>query len=449
VRFCSGWRCELTDKRYQSWGRYPKVDQEARKLHSREAPLPIEALEKKTFLPFGNGRSYGDVCLNEGGLLLDCRKLDHIIRFDDSMGVLRCEAGVLLSEILQLTVASGWFLSVTPGTQFVTVGGAIANDVHGKNHHGAGTFGRHVRCFELLRSDGTRLVCSPNENAEFYRATIGGLGLTGVITWAEIQLHKINNPYIHQESIRYKNLDEFFALARQSDQEYEYTVAWVDCLAKGAKTGRGLFVRGNHAEYVEGKPARASRRRLKFPVDPPFALINGLTLKLFNNLYYRKQRSEKVQRLKHYDAFFYPLDAIEAWNRVYGTKGFFQYQCAIPTEHMEDAIREILERIGRTGTGSFLAVLKLFGDKPSPGLLSFPMPGATLALDFPNKGEKTLRLLNQLDEVTRSVGGRIYPSKDARMRAEDFQNGYPNWKMMEAYIDPNISSSFWRRVTAP
>jgi FAD/FMN-containing dehydrogenase len=439
----------MTDSRYQSWGRYPKVNQEVRKLYRREAPLPIEATDEQTFLPFGNGRSYGDVCLNDGGVLLDCRKLDRFIQFDDETGVLRCEAGVLLSEILQQTVASGWFLSVTPGTQFVTVGGAIANDVHGKNHHRAGTFGRYVRCFELLRSDGARLVCSPQDNAEFYRATIGGLGLTGVITWAEIQLRKINNPYIDQESIRYQNLNEFFALARESDQDYEHTVAWVDCLARGAKTGRGLFVRGNYAESVEGKPAKASRRRLIFPVDPPFTLINGLTLKLFNSLYYRKQRSERVKGLVHYGPFFYPLDAIYSWNRVYGSSGFFQYQCAVPAEHMEDAIREILERIGKAGAGSFLAVLKLFGDKPSPGLLSFPMPGATLALDFPNKGEKTLRLLDRLDEVTRSVGGRVNPSKDARMRAEDFQNGYSNWKLMEAYIDPKISSSFWRRVTAP
>ncbi len=438
----------MTSRRYQSWGRYPKVDQEPRSVYWRDDPLPIEPSAEKTFLPFGNGRSYGDVCLNEGGALLDCRHLGRFIGFDPETGVIRCEAGVLLSEILQLTVAKGWFLPVTPGTQFVTVGGAIANDVHGKNHHKAGTFGQHVRCFELLRSDGARMLCSPNENHEFYRATISGLGLTGVITWAEIQLHPVNNAYIDHEIIRYKNLDEFFTLARESDQAFEHTVAWIDCLAKGDQLGRGLFIRGNYAKAFEGKAHKPSKFHLTFPVNPPFALINGVTLKLFNTLYYRKQWSDRVQGLVHYQPFFYPLDAINDWNRIYGSKGFFQYQCAVPTDHMEGAIREILARIGRAGVGSFLAVLKLFGDKPSPGLLSFPLPGATLALDFPNNGEKTLRLLDQLDEVTRSVGGRVNPSKDARMQPGDFQKGYPNWTKMSDYIDPQISSSFWRRVTA-
>jgi FAD/FMN-containing dehydrogenase len=292
------------------------------------------------------------------------------------------------------------------------------------------------------------MVCSPNKHETFYQATIGGLGLTGVITWAEIQLHPVNNAYIDHEIIRYKNLDEFFDLARESDQTYEHTVAWIDCLAKGKQLGRGLFIRGNYADAFEGKAPRPSAMRLTFPVDPPFALINSLTLKLFNTLYYRKQWSDCIKDLVHYQPFFYPLDALLAWNRIYGSNGFFQYQCAVPADQMEAAIREILERIGKAGTGSFLAVLKLFGNRPSPGLLSFPMPGATLALDFPNNGEKTLRLLDQLDEVTRSAGGRVNPSKDARMRPEDFQQAYPNWKNMQDYMDPHISSSFWRRVTA-
>jgi FAD/FMN-containing dehydrogenase len=435
-------------KRYQSWGRYPNVEQEAHMLYWGDDPLPMDDFEDKPILPFGNGRSYGDVCLNEGGILLDCRHMDRFISFDTEAGILRCEAGVLLFEILQLTVPRGWFLPVTPGTQFVTVGGAIANDVHGKNHHKAGTFGRYARCFELLRSDGKRMICSKDENTDLFKATIGGLGLTGVITWVEIQLHHINNPYIDQEVIRYGNLDEFFALARESDQAYEHTVAWVDCLAKGKQLGRGLFIRGNYAEHAEKRLPKPSTTRLTFPIDPPFALINGLTLKVFNSLYYRKQWSKRAKSMVYYEPFFYPLDAISAWNKLYGSKGFFQYQCAVPTDQMKDAIREILERIGKAGIGSFLAVLKLFGDKPSPGLLSFPMPGATLALDFPNNGARTLRLLDQLDGVTRESGGRVYPAKDARMRPEDFQIGYQQWKTMEAYIDPHISSSFWRRVTA-
>lgn len=438
----------MAENCYQSWGRYPKVDQKACKLYWRDNPLPIEMVAGTTYLPFGNGRSYGDVCANDGGVLLDCRHLDRFIQFDPDSGLLRCEAGVLLSEILHLTVATGWFLPVTPGTQFVTVGGAIANDVHGKNHHKSGTFGQHVRRFELLRSDGTRMICSPNDNDGFYKSTIGGLGLTGVITWAEIQLRPVKSEYIEREIIRYRSLDEFFALARESDVTYEHTVAWIDCLAKGKHLGRGLFIRGNYAATVERKDSRPSVMRLTFPIDPPFALINRVTLKLFNNIYYRKQWSERVKSRIHYQPFFYPLDTITAWNRIYGSKGFFQYQCAVPSGEMEGAIREILMRIGKAGIGSFLAVLKLFGNKPSPGLLSFPLPGATLSLDFPNQGEKTHRLLGQLDEVTRSVDGRVNPSKDARMSPEDFQHAYPNWTKMAKYMDPYISSSFWRRVTS-
>ena len=445
--FCFGWRYELTGKRYQSWGRYPSVQQDALRIYWRDEPLPVEATGNKTLLPLGNGRSYGDVCLNDGGILLDCRSLDRFIHFDVVTGILRCEAGVLLSEILQLAVPKGWFLPVTPGTQFVTVGGAIANDVHGKNHHQGGTFGCHVRCFELLRSEGVRLLCSLEDNADFYKATIGGLGLTGVMTWAEIQMKPISDPFIDQEIIRYQNLGEFFALAHESDQTYEYTAAWIDCLAKGENLGRGLFIRGNHAKSIAGMPLKTSGKRLTFPLDPPFALINPLTLKLFNSMYYHKQWSDRTAGSLHYEPFFYPLDAVYSWNRVYGSKGFFQYQCAVPTERADDAIRQILERTAKAGVGSFLAVLKLFGDKPSPGLLSFPMPGATLALDFPNNGDTTLHLLDELDEVTRNVGGRVNPSKDARMQPEDFQQNYPHWESMKAFLDPRISSSFWRRVT--
>ena len=436
----------MTDRRYQSWGRYPRVQQQVQKLRWRDQPLPIDTESSESYLPFGNGRSYGDVCLNDGGTLLDVRNLNHFIQFDPETGVLRCEAGVLLSEILALTVPKGWFLSVTPGTQFVTVGGAIGNDVHGKNHHRAGSFGCHVRCFELLRSDGSRRLCSATENSDWYRATIGGLGLTGVITWAEIQLQAIDNPCIQQETIRYKNLDEFFQLSQESDEGYEHTVAWIDCLAQGEQLGRGLFSRGNYAKGHMADPPK-SPRKLVFPVDPPLALINNLTLRSFNELYYRKQRQDRVEGVVHYQPFFYPLDAIHNWNRIYGSKGFFQYQCAVPKEGMEDAIREILVRIGKAGMGSFLAVLKLFGDRPSPGLLSFPMEGATLALDFPNNGKKTVALLQRLDEVTRAVGGRLYPAKDARMAAADFKAGYPEWQAMASYIDPRFSSSFWRRVT--
>ncbi|HEY7712441.1 MAG TPA: FAD-binding oxidoreductase [Candidatus Entotheonella sp.] len=433
--------------RYQSWGRYPRATQEVVAPYWRSEPLPLHGHEGKAVLPFGNGRSYGDVCLNDGGVLLACRGLDRFIHFDPTQGLLRCEAGVLLSEILKLVVPQGWFLPVTPGTQFVTVGGAIANDIHGKNHHRAGTFGCHVRCFELLRSDGTRFLASPIENRDWFGATIGGLGLTGVITWAEIQLKRIANPYIDQDTIRYGNLDDFFSLSRDSDTTFDYTVAWVDCLAKGRDLGRGLFIRGNHAKDAGERPRKTSTVHVTFPVDPPFALVNGLSIKLFNTLYYRKQRKSQVSNKTHYVPFFYPLDAIYAWNRLYGSRGFLQYQCVVPSAHAASAVREILERIAAARTGSFLAVLKVFGDVASPGLLSFPRAGATLALDFPNQGQKTFALLDRLDEVTRAANGAVYPAKDSRMSAASFKTYYPQWQALEPFIDPQFSSSFWRRVT--
>lgn len=432
------------DNRYQSWGRYPRAQHTVWRLSARPARLsvPKPAL---SVLPFGNGRSYGDSCLNDGGQLLDVRGLDRFIHFDPIGGVVRCEAGVLLAEILELVVSQGWFLCVTPGTRFVTVGGAIANDVHGKNHHRAGSFGHHVRCFELLRSDGSRRTCSPSENPQWFRATLGGLGLTGLITWAEIGLQRIDNPYIDVESLRFGNLAGFFELSQASDRDYQYTVAWVDCLARGKALGRGLFMRGNHATALCTEHPRVSAHRLNFPIELPVSLVNGWTLQAFNTFYYRKHKA-RSRKICHYQPFFYPLDAIHAWNRVYGRKGFLQYQCVVPRAAAYAVIHEILNYIAVAGTGSFLTVLKAFGDKPPLGLLSFSRPGVTLALDFSNRGKPTLELLQHLDEVVRVAQGAVYPAKDARMSGESFRSYFPSWIEFSNYIDPTFSSSFWRRV---
>ena len=431
---------------YESWGRYPKDRQRAVPLRWRCDRLPLEGLGAQSVLPFGNGRSYGDSCLNTGGVLLDARPLSRFIHFDPQQGILACEAGVLLSEILALVVPRGWFLAVTPGTQYVTVGGALANDVHGKNHHRAGTFGCHVRRFELLRSDGTRLLCSPDQNADWFAATIGGLGLTGLITWAEIELKPIPSPCVAQETIPFSSLDEFFAISSDSDERFEYTVAWVDCLARGREVGRGIFFRGNHATAEVGEIPSAPRLRRSIPVVPPVSLMNHWTLAVFNRLYYQTQRLRQNRSISHYQPFFYPLDSVACWNRIYGRNGFVQYQCVVPPEQGTQAMREILDRIARAGTGSFLAVLKAFGCRRSPGMLSFPRPGVTLALDFPNHGGKTLSLLDQLDEVTSSAGGAVSPAKDARMKPRHFEQYFPRWRDMERYLDPRFSSSFWRRV---
>ena len=431
-------------KGYASWGRYPKaIPAKVYCPHWADELFPKDA---HFLLPYGNGRSYGDSCLNDGGALLDMRGLDRFLSFDHSTGVLRCEAGVLLADILALVVPVGWFLPVTPGTRFVTVGGAIANDVHGKNHHRTGTFGQHVQRLALRRSDQGVVLCSVTENADLFHATIAGLGLTGAILWAEIQLRPIANAAMDTETIRFSNLDAFFDLSGESDRDYEYTVAWIDCLAQGKSLGRGLFMRGNHATPQEKLPAPPGKTR-GFPVDMSFPLVNVWSLRAFNSLYYRKQFAKMRRTMTHYEPFFYPLDGVLHWNRLYGRRGFLQYQCVVPPESAKESTRALLEIIATARSGSFLAVLKVFGNRFSPGLLSFPRPGATLALDFPNQGQHTLDLLDQLDTIVASAGGAVYPAKDARMSGEHFRQYFPRWEEFQRYIDPRFSSSFWRRVT--
>jgi len=437
----------------QSWGRYPHVtEQRERSVTWASDGLPVPA-DGGSLLPYGQGRSYGDSCLNAGGTLLTTARLDRFLGFDPATGVVRCESGVTLDAILRLVTWQGWFLPVTPGTKFVSVGGAIANDVHGKNHHQAGTFGRHVSRFELVRSDGSRRVCSPTENPDWYAATIGGLGLTGLITWADIQLRRMSNPYILQETVPFNDLEGFLSLARESEKDFDFTVAWVDSLGRGKSLGRGLFYRGNHAppqfDALPLAKSHLSRRGggLAVPFDMPGFALNRLSVAAFNWLYYNRQRGKASEGLIHYDPFFYPLDGVHRWNRIYGSRGFLQFQCVVPFDDAGvAATREILDRSARSGMPSFLTVLKVFGDVPSPGWMSFPRRGLTLALDFANKGERTYTLLAELERVTRDAGGRLYPAKDSRMSAENFAAWYPERERFARYVDPAFSSSFWRRV---
>ena len=431
----------------QSWGRYPTIKPRQVMPIFWRNELPDLSSFEQPVLPFAYGRSYGDSCLNEGGIALDMRYLKRFISFDEANGILRCEAGVSLAEVLDVIVPRGWFLPVSPGTKFVSVGGAVANDIHGKNHHKAGTFGCHVTCFELLRSNGERLLCSPNQQSGLFRATIGGLGLTGVILWVEFRLKPIADPFITMERIRYSSLAEFMDISGESDTDFEYTVAWVDCLASGRQLGRGVFMRGNHdcskqyaSEQVRKKIA------LTVPFDFPAFILNTLTVKAFNEVYYRAQLTKHGKKVVPYEPFFYPLDALHNWNRMYGSRGFLQYQCVVPYSNGYEVMKDILSRISRSGQGSFLTVLKKFGDIPSPGMLSFPRPGLTLALDFAYEGKKTLQLCEQLDKIVRESGGAVYPAKDARMTAGSFQAYYPQWKEFEQYRDLQFSSSFWRRV---
>lgn len=437
----------LQDQRYQSWGRFPHANgQNAHVLRWLDEDIDLTSIPKP-ILPYAYGRSYGDSCLNIKGSLLDTTSLRRFIAFDPESGLLRCEAGISLADILDVLVPRGWFLPVTPGTKYVSLGGAIANDVHGKNHHWAGTFGCHIRSFELLRSTGERFLCSPQTHRELFHATIGGLGLTGLILWAELQMKPIPSRWLQTERIRFSTLDEFFALSTQSDETHEYTVAWIDSLARGRAMGRGLFMRGQHTRATEGAmKATARSRSLTIPCDVPSWMLNPWSMTLFNALYYYKHQRELFRSCEHFDSFFYPLDAIKHWNRLYGRRGFLQYQCVIPPPHERSAITELLGIIQQARQGSFLAVLKKFGEIVSPGLLSFPRAGTTLALDFPYRGSETLALMHQLDQIVRETKGAVYPAKDARMSSEDFKSFFPQWEKFLHFKDPAFSSSFWRRV---
>lgn len=388
------------------------------------------------------GRSYGDVCLNPDGVLWVTTGLDHFIAFDDNTGCLACEAGVLLRDIQRLVIPRGWILPVTPGTQMVTVGGAIANDVHGKNHHVLGSFGDHVQRIRLVRTDGETIDCGPQLQQDWFAATVGGLGLTGVIVEAEIQLRRVAGPWLDTETVPYANLDEFFHLADDSEVDWEHTVSWIDCISGGG--GRGLFMRGNPTDA--GQRPEPKGRKLTMPIVPPVSLVNRLSLRPFNIAYYNLKKWQAGRAIAHYEPFFYPLDNLLEWNRMYGPKGFFQYQSVVPREVGQDAVQAMLKEIARSGDGSFLAVLKTFGNRQPIGMLSFPQPGVTLALDFPNHGARTLKLFARMDDIVREAGGRLYPAKDARMPRELFEAGYPRLNEFLKYRDPGISSGMSRRL---
>lgn len=429
--------------RLVSWGGYPKGTHAHvhKPAWNDEVAGILKAASLGSLLPYGLGRSYGDSCLNMDRELIDCRRLNRILGFDETTGVLRCESGVSFADIIDVFLPKGWFLPITPGTQFVTVGGAIANDVHGKNHHCAGTFGDHVHQLGLHRSHDGLVVCSREENEQMFRATIGGLGLTGVIAWADIQLRRVAGPWIDAELVPFQSLSGFLDLSRESSGHFEYTVAWLDCFA--GRNPRGIFFRGNHS--AENAKTFRPKRGLKLPFNSPAWLLNRYSVRAFNAVFYRAHAAKKGSTLVGYDSFFYPLDSVRQWNLLYGKQGFLQYQCVIPESNV-DAFEELLDRIARSGMGSFLGVLKQFGSAPPAGMLSFPRPGLTLALDFAMRGEQTLQLMRSLDDVVLRSGGALYPAKDARMSPALFEASFPRWRSFVPCIDPKMSSSFWRRV---
>jgi len=392
-------------------------------------------------LPRGLGSSYGDVCLNPGGTLLQTSALNNFLAFDPVTGLLTVEVGVTLGQIQSTFAPKGWMLSVTPGTQFVSVGGAIGNDVHGKNHHALGTFGDNLVSLRLLRSDGQLLNCSRDENEAMFRATIGGLGLTGLILDATIQLQPVAGAYLDTETIVFGNSKEFLDLSDSSEPDWQYIVSWIDCTSKH---GRGLFMRGNNSADTRVPNVKVGGPTV--PFTPPVSLINRASVKLFNEAYFNLNRMKAGVAKAHYQSYFYPLDAVQRWNLAYGPKGFYQYQMVIPRQGGKEALDEILATIRQSGQGSFLAVLKTFGQTRGPGMLSFARPGITLALDFTNYGDRTEALFQRLDRIVLAAGGTLNPSKDARMSREMFQLGFPGQIEFEAFRDPAMSSAMSRRL---
>jgi FAD/FMN-containing dehydrogenase len=428
-----------------SWGRLGTYPHEVVALDDPRHVASKIASSSSPGLAHGMGRSYGDACLNPNGTLWMMTGLDHLMAFDEASGRLVCEPGVLLRDIQRVFVSRGWMLPVTPGTQLITVGGAIANDVHGKNHHVFGSFGDHVKRIRLLRTDGEIIECGPEMSADWFSATVGGLGLTGVIVEVELQLRRVASPWLQTETLPYADLDAFFRLSEASEADWEHTVAWIDCLS--GKQQRGLFMRANPAAAVSGNecPALPKNGKKTMPVVP-VSLVNRWSLPPFNKAYYALKSWSAGPSLAHYEPFLYPLDNLLEWNRMYGPKGFYQYQSLVPADVGRDAVQAMLKEIARFGEGSFLAVLKTFGNRSAPGMLSFPQPGVTLALDFPNHGERTHALFARLDAIVREAKGRLYPAKDARMPRDLFESGYPRLAEFMQYRDPGISSALSRRL---
>ncbi|MCO6429466.1 MAG: FAD-binding oxidoreductase [Deltaproteobacteria bacterium] len=427
-----------------SWGRTITADSFVHRINWRTQPIIFEA--GRSYLPVGALRSYGDCCLNDKSAVFDLAGLNRFISFNRETGELECEAGISLRKISDIIVPQGWFLPVTPGTQWVTLGGAIANDVHGKNHHKEGSFGCAVLELELLRSNGEKLRCSRSQNNGLFRATIGGLGLTGIILSAKIKLKKISSAGITAQNIPFSGLDEYLELSARVSPQYEYTVAWLDCANLGAKFGRGILMCGSHDD--SGCKPRSSRR-FSVPEKMPSWLLNNFLIGRFNEVYhFVKSRSGGRTTSIPYEPFFYPLDALHNWNALYGKQGFFQLQFVVPQHDNGKALKEILEEVRRSGTPSYLAVLKDLGPLASPGILSFPREGHTLCLDFANRGRPTAQLLSRLNKMAIERGGAIYPAKDATMLPAEFAASYPTLEEFIRYRDPKFSSSFWRRVTS-
>jgi len=406
------------------WGRYPVIDAEAPWFETVDQAVELAAGPGR-WIAHGLGKSYGDSALNPRVLMT--RRYNKLLDFDPRQGIVTCESGVTLADLVDVFLPRGWFLTVTPGTKLITVGGAIASDVHGKNHHGAGCFSAAVLSLRLMLPDGRVMQCSPAENADLFQATCGGMGLTGLILEATIQLQRVRSAFIRETVIRCRNLEEVFEQF-EINRHIPYSVAWIDCLATGADLGRSVLMLGEHAE--DGRLSLPRVRPAAVPVECPDFVLNHWSVALFNQLYYRTHPSRVMERPTSIDAFFFPLDRIAHWNRLYGPRGFTQYQFVLPKAASFEGLRRILHKIAESGIGSFLAVLKLLGPR-NENPLSFPMEGYTLALDFKIQ-PRLFPLMEELDRMLLDHGGRLYLAKDVRMSRKTFQAGYPRWEAFAA-----------------
>lgn len=402
-----------------NWGNFPIVEKEMRSEDSFQK-IKEFVLTHNEVIARGNGRCYGDASLGEH--IFSTKKLNKFISFDRLNGVIECESGVLLSDVLEIAVPQGYFLFVTPGTKFVSVGGAIASDVHGKNHHSEGCFSEYVIEFKLMIETGDIITCSREENPGKFWSTIGGMGLTGIILTAKFRLKNIQTAYIRQESIKAENLDEIFRLFEESES-WTYNVAWIDCLQKGKNIGRSILMRGEHAfqhelpQKFRDQPLRLKKKfEPKVPFYFPGFVLNAFSVKIFNYFYFKKQSKKEVTDFIDYETFFYPLDFVKDWNKIYGKSGFIQYQMMIPKEKGKEGMRKILETIANSGNGSFLAVLKLYGKENPQAYNSFPFEGYSLALDF-KVNSKLRKLIDRLDDIVEEYHGKIYLTKDSMSRS--------------------------------
>jgi decaprenylphospho-beta-D-ribofuranose 2-oxidase len=428
------------EKRLTSgWGLYPIVAARVEKARLPSDPQRLIG-SGEPLLPQGNCRSYGDACLAER--VVSTLPMDHLLEFDPEQGTLHAEAGATLDKLLRFLVPRGWFLPVTPGTKFPTLGGCLAADVHGKNHHVDGTLGNFVTSLDMVLADGTSLRCSRSEHADLFWATLGGMGLTGFIYAATLRLRRIESAYIRMRSIRTSSFSEACQIFAETRDQYPYSVAWIDCLARGRHLGRGIIMLGDHASAGAKGSApelsvhRSSSKSVPF-FFPGFAL-GRWSVRTFNAVYYARQWRRDVETRVHYDPFFYPLDAVDHWNRIYGRCGFLQYQFVIPFQDGEAVMADILSRIAARGVASFLAVLKTMGEQE--GMLSFPMPGYTLALDIPLRDPSVIPFLRELNQSVVRAGGRNYLAKDAILERKEFEPMYPRldeFKRVKRHYDPN------------